>query len=129
MTPMTLDSLEPGDLLTIYGGPMLVQYYPVLDGVVTMKTEDKRLVGLPLKVIAVDLPFLVVDFVTCPQPCRRVLDSRDVILQRVSEAYVKALMTENTAAAQRPTTPVEAIMAAVNEAAAMQQGRNSGSQT
>lgn len=94
MSTVAADDLTPGDIVTVLLWKPKHLAYLDDDGCAALLTQrvDGGLMGDLLKIIAVDLPYLVVEYdARCLGLCRCTLDTRDVELKRPSPAYIDAL--------------------------------------
>lgn len=87
------DDLTLGQFVTVLNGPNLVISYVCDDDGDTLSCQravDHSLEGVPLSVLAIDLPYVVVARLNGPG--RRVVDVRETELKRITLEYVAALV-------------------------------------
>lgn len=89
-TILQSDDFEVGMLICQHTGPTIQRTHaPQYGDLHRYAEEDKSATGIPLEVLAVNLPFIVVLNITGES--RMLLDSREMRFMRVDEAYVRAL--------------------------------------
>lgn len=89
-TILQSDDFEVGMLICQHTGPTIQRTHaPQYGDLHRYAEEDKSATGIPLEVLALNLPFVVVLDITSGK--RVLLDSRDMRFMRVDEAYVRAL--------------------------------------
>lgn len=87
------DDFEVGMLICQHTGPTIERIHaPMYGEMHRYEQEDKTATGIPLEVLAVNLPFIVVLNITGDS--RVLLDSREMRFMRVDEAYARALAPE-----------------------------------
>lgn len=88
-TPLESDDIRVGQFVMITDGPLLLQCRHESDGVITDTwAQERSLEGMPLRVIAVDRPFILVDVVGFG--ARKIIDTRTTPLATASQEYVAA---------------------------------------
>ena len=101
------DDLHIGAFVTVLNGPHLVVGYVCDDDGDTLSCQravDHSLEGLPLTIVAIDLPYVVV--ASLAGPGRRVVDVRETDLMKISTAYVEALLPQLEAVTGQCPCPV-----------------------
>ena len=91
-TILQADDLSVGMLVTVLNAPHYVtNYIAHEDGDTTcQRSVDYSLDGVPLSILAIELPYVVVAHLSGPG--RRVVDIRETDLMKISPAYVEALL-------------------------------------
>lgn len=92
------DDMTVGQLVTVLNAPAACVSFTTGDHEVSQWTYDHSLTGVPLQILAIDLPYVVV--ANMHQTGRRVIDVRETDLMKLSPAYVEALLPP------RPQPPV-----------------------
>ena len=95
-TYLFADNVKVGQMVTVLKGR---KYRPMPIGIWGSASdcherEDKSYKGVVLKVTAVDLPYIVVEYdgTYGPQPQTAVLDLTEVVLKKLSPQFIKAAM-------------------------------------
>lgn len=89
------DDYSVGQFVTVLNGPDLAHSYVVdADGDTysCQRSIDHSLEGVPLSILAIDLPYVVV--ASLAGPGRRVVDVRETDLKKITLEYVTALVPE-----------------------------------
>ena len=87
------DDLHIGAFVTVLNGPHLAISYVVDDDGDTLSCQravDHSLEGVPLTIVAIDLPYVVV--ASLAGPGRRVVDVRAADFKRITTDYIAALL-------------------------------------
>ena len=88
---MILDNLTAGDFIVIYRGPCVRHDFPGLYRHRTRYIEDASLVGMPLRVEAVDLPFVAARLLPmCGWPIQ-IIDTRTTEVRECSRDYARSM--------------------------------------
>lgn len=84
------DDMHRGQNVTVLNPPDYATSYTVGDYETTQRVIDNSLCGVPLQILAVNLPYVSV--ANLNGPGRRVIDVRETDLMRVSIEYVESLL-------------------------------------
>ena len=96
---LAMDDIRPGMHVTVFEGEKSQRTVRTPEGEQILKREEKRYKGQVLEILAVHMPFIIINYYSGHNPSlplKDTLDLREVTLMRLEPSYVTSLFPELT---------------------------------